>query len=69
MACMEKLIAEYLAYLAAERGLAENSVAAYGGDLRRMAGYLKGAGAISFPEVHRGLVRSEERRVGKECRL
>ena len=53
---MEELIAEYLAYLAAERGLAENSVAAYGRDLRRMAGFLKGAGASSFPEVNRGLV-------------
>lgn len=53
---MEALIAEYLAYLAAERGLAENSVAAYERDLRRMAGYLKGAGAGSFPDVNRGLV-------------
>ncbi len=53
---MEELIAEYLAYLAVERGLAENSLAAYRRDLRRTAGFLKRAGAGSFPEVNRALV-------------
>jgi integrase/recombinase XerD len=53
---MEQLIADYLAYLAVERGLAENSLAAYRRDLRRTAGFLKQAGAGSFPEVNRALV-------------
>ena len=56
MTSIEQFIAEYLRHLAVERGLAENSVAAYARDLRRTAGYLKQAGASSFPEVNRGLV-------------
>lgn len=53
---MEQLIEEYLRFLAVERGLAENSLAAYGRDLRRTAGYFKQAGAGSFQEVSRGHV-------------
>ncbi len=53
---MEELIKEYLAHLAVERGLAENSVAAYRRDLRRTAHFLKQAGAGSFPDVNRALV-------------
>ena len=53
---MEQFVAEYLRHLVVERGLAENSVAAYARDLRRTAGYLKQAGASSFPEVDRALV-------------
>lgn len=53
---MEQLIEEYLRFLAVERGLAENSLAAYGRDLRRTAGYFKQAGAASFQEVSRGHV-------------
>ena len=53
---MEQCVTEYLAYLAAERGLADNSLAAYGRDLRRAARYLKQAGIGSFREVNRGLV-------------
>lgn len=50
---MDTLIEEYLRHLAVERGLAENSLAAYGRDLRRIVGYLKQAGADSFHEVSR----------------
>lgn len=53
---MEQLIAEYLTYLAVERGLAENSLSAYRRDLQRTSGYLKQTGATSFSEVDRGLV-------------
>ncbi|MBI3779896.1 MAG: site-specific tyrosine recombinase XerD [candidate division NC10 bacterium] len=53
---MEQLIAEYLTYLAVERGLAENSLSAYRRDLQRTSGYLKQTGASSFSEVDRGLV-------------
>jgi integrase/recombinase XerD len=53
---MDNLIDEYLRFLTVERGLAENSLAAYGRDLRRIAGYFKQAGAGSFQEVSRGLV-------------
>jgi integrase/recombinase XerD len=53
---MKRAIAEYLAYLATERGLAANSVAAYARDLRRMADYLERAGAGSFAEVNRARV-------------
>lgn len=53
---MERLIAEYLTHLAVERGLADNSVASYARDLRRMAAYLKRAGVSSIVEVNRALV-------------
>lgn len=53
---MKQVIAEYLTYLASERGLAGNSVAAYARDLRRAAGYLEHAGARSFQDVTRALV-------------
>lgn len=53
---MEQLIEEYLRYLAVERGLAENSLAAYERDLRRIVGFFKRTGADSFQEVSRGQV-------------
>ncbi len=53
---MEQLIEEYLRYLTVERGLAENSLAAYARDLRRITGHLKHTGAGAFQEVSRGQV-------------
>jgi len=53
---MEQLIEEYLRYLTVERGLAENSLAAYARDLRRITGHLKHAGSSAFQEVSRGQV-------------
>lgn len=53
---MRHLIEEYLRYLAVERGLAENSLAAYARDLRRIADHFTRAGAASFQEVSRGQV-------------
>src|SRR5574337_1122218 len=53
---MEQLIEDYLRFLTVERGLAENSLAAYGRDLRRIVGYFKQAGVGSFQEVGRGHV-------------
>lgn len=53
---MEHLIEEYLRYLTVERGLAENSLAAYGRDLRRIVGYLTQVGVGSFEEVGRAHV-------------
>ncbi|MBI2882567.1 MAG: site-specific integrase, partial [Candidatus Methylomirabilis oxyfera] len=53
---MDNLVEEYLRYLTVERGLAENSLAAYGRDLRRIVGYFKQAGVGSFQEVGRGHV-------------
>lgn len=53
---MEQFIDEYLRFLTVERGLAENSLAAYGRDLRRVAGHFKRAGADSFQGVSRGHV-------------
>lgn len=53
---MEQLIEEYLRFLAVERGLAENSLAAYARDLRWTAGYFKQVGIDSFRDVSRGQV-------------
>ncbi len=53
---MEQLIEEYLRYLTVERGLAENSLAAYARDLRRITGHLKHAGSSALQEVSRGQV-------------
>lgn len=53
---MEQLLEEYLRYLTVERGLAENSLAAYARDLCRITGHLKHAGAGAFQEISRGQV-------------
>jgi integrase/recombinase XerD len=52
----ERLIAEYLMHLAVERGLAENTLAGYRRDLRRIAGYLKRAEVGSLQGVSRATV-------------
>lgn len=49
---MDELIQEYLNYIAVERGLAKNTIAAYARDLRQFAAYMQeqgvdGAGAVN----------------------
>jgi len=46
-----ELVARYLGHLAGERGLARNSVLAYGRDLRRYHEYLTGRGLRSLADV------------------
>ena len=47
---------EYLDYLAVERGLARNTIAAYRRDLTTYCAYLERAGIMSFDEVTRQVV-------------
>ena len=47
---------EYLDYLAVERGLARNTIAAYRRDLTTYCAYLERAGIVSFEEVTRRVV-------------
>ena len=47
---------EYLDYLAVERGLARNTIAAYRRDLTTYCAYLERAGTVSFEEVTRRVV-------------
>ena len=47
---------EYLDYLAVERGLARNTIAAYRRDLTTYCAYLERAGIVSFEEVTRQVV-------------
>jgi integrase/recombinase XerD len=53
---MESEIAEFLNYLAAERGLAPNTIISYRRDLRKLAGYLRSIGISSLHTVSRGNV-------------
>jgi len=53
---MEADIAEFQNYLAAERGLAANTVISYGRDLRKFAAYLESVGTTSVQKVTRGNV-------------
>jgi integrase/recombinase XerD len=53
---MEQLIDEYIRFLAVERGLAENSLAAYSRDLHWISGYFTQIGVGSFQEVSRAHV-------------
>ncbi len=48
------VLQEYLSHLAVERGLSENTVAAYRRDLTRYAAYLAGAGARTLDDVEEG---------------
>lgn len=47
---------EYLDYLAVERGLARNTIAAYRRDLTTYCAYLERVGIVSFEEVTRQVV-------------
>lgn len=49
---------EYLDYLAVERGLARNTIAAYRRDLTTYCAYLERAGIVSFEEVTRRVVEA-----------
>ena len=49
---------EYLDYLAVERGLARNTIAAYRRDLTTYCAYLERAGIVSFEEVTRQVVEA-----------
>ena len=49
---------EYLDYLAVERGLARNTIAAYRRDLTTYCAYLERVGIVSFEEVTRQVVEA-----------
>lgn len=63
---IENEIASFLNYMAAERGLAENTLLSYGRDLRKFASYLESAGISSAQRVVRAnvidYIISEKRR-------
>jgi integrase/recombinase XerD len=50
---MDHLLDLFLNYLSVERGLSDNTLAAYGSDLREMAEYLRELGISGFDEVTR----------------
>ncbi len=49
---MEALLTQFLDFISLERGLSENTHAAYGSDLRSFLGYLKEHGVRSVKSVH-----------------
>lgn len=55
---MEQQIEDYLAYLSVERGLAQNTLDAYGRDLRAYAGFLQKHGLSTFVETEKEAVRA-----------
>lgn len=53
---MDELIQQFLDYLSVERGLAPNTIDAYGRDLRRFSEFLQKRGGLSFDKVlHRDI--------------
>ena len=50
---LERAVEAFLTHASIERGLSPRTVEAYGRDLKRFAGYLKGAGVRSFQAIQR----------------
>lgn len=55
---MEQQIEDYLAYLSVERGLAQNTLDAYGRDLRAYARFLQQHGLTNFVDTEKEAVRA-----------
>ena len=55
---MEQQIEGYLAYLSVERGLAQNTLDAYGRDLRAYARFLQKHNLTSFQDTEKEAVRA-----------
>lgn len=55
---MEQQIEDYLAYLSVERGLAQNTLDAYGRDLRAYARFLQKHGLTTFLDTEKEAVRA-----------
>jgi len=52
----DPLIEEFLLYLTAEKGLAKNSLKAYGNDISSFAAFLKEKNVSTFNAVHQGMI-------------
>ena len=62
-----KVLEEYLNYIEKNKKLSKNTVASYNRDLKKYVEYLNERN-INLSDVVENDIRSEERRVGKECR-